>query len=78
MIHKQQRAHQSYHWTGRNSPVISNWFALWQCCQSLCYPGEYLGLGTLNSYEEYAQVPEAGDSFKLVSIYFDLCVVVWS
>ena len=25
---------------------------------------------------EYAQVPEARDSFKLLSIYFDLCVVV--
>ena len=38
-----------------------------------CYPGEYLGLGTLISYN-LAQVLEACDSLKLLSIYFGLCV----
>ena len=39
----------------------------------LCYPGEYLGLGTLISYN-CALVLEACDSLKLLSIHFDLCV----
>ena len=38
----------------------------------MCYPGEYLGLGTLINYNS-AQVLEASDSLKLLSIYFDLC-----
>ena len=61
--------------TERNIPVIPNWFQPRQCCCCLCYPGEYLGLGTLISYN-LAQVLEACDSLKLLSIYFDICVDV--
>ena len=39
----------------------------------LCYPGEYLRLGTLIRYN-WAHVLKTCDSLKLLSIYFDLCV----
>ena len=39
----------------------------------VCYPGEYLRLRTLISYNG-AQVLEACDCLKLLSIYFDRCV----
>ena len=48
-------------------------FSLCQCCCCLCYPGEYLGLGTLIRYN-WAQVLEACENLKLLSIYFDFCV----
>ena len=41
----------------------------------MLYPGEYLRLGTLISYNR-AKVLEACDSLKLLSIYNDLCVDV--
>ena len=66
-------AHQSYLGTERNTPVIPNWFQPCQCCCCLCYPGEYLRLGTLISYN-WAQVFEACDCLMLLSIYFDLYV----
>ena len=66
-------AHRSYLGTERNTPVIPNWFQPCQCFCCLCYPGEYLRLGTLSSYN-WAMVLEACDSLKLMSIYFDLCV----
>ena len=50
-----------------------NSFQPCQCCCCLCYPGEYLRLGTLVSYN-LAQVLEACDCLKLLSIRFDLCV----
>ena len=56
-----------------NTSVIPDWFQSHQCCCHLCYPGEYLRLGTLISYN-LAQVLEACDSLKLLSIHFDLCV----
>ena len=65
--------HQPYLGTVRKTPVNPNWFQLCQCCCCLCYSGEYLRLGTLISYN-WAQVLEACDSLKLLSIYFDLCV----
>ena len=49
-------AHQLY-------PVNPNWFPPCQCCCYLCYPGEYIGLGTLISYN-WAQVLEACDCLK--------------
>ena len=52
--------------------IIPNWFQHCQCCCCLCYPGEYLRLGTLSSYN-LAQLLEACNSLKLLSIYFDLC-----
>ena len=39
----------------------------------LCYPEEYLGLGSLIIYDR-AEVLEACDSLKPLSIYFDLSV----
>ena len=66
-------AQQLHLGTERNTPVIPNWFQPCQCCCCLYYPGEYLGLGTLISYN-WAQVLEACDCLKLLSIYFDLCV----
>ena len=39
----------------------------------MCYPGEYLRLGTLISYNS-TQVLEDCDCVKLLSIYFDLFV----
>ena len=65
--------HQLYLGTERNTAVILNWFQSCQCCCCLCYPGEYLGLGALINYN-CAQVLEACDSLKLLSIHFDLCV----
>ena len=59
--------------TERYTPVIPNWFQPCQCCSSPCYPGEYLRLGTFISYNR-AQVLEACDRLKLLSIYFHLCV----
>ena len=53
--------------------VNPNWFQPCQCCCCLCYPGEYLRLETLISYN-LAQVFEARDCHKLLSIHFDLCV----
>ena len=41
--------HQSYLGAERNTPVIPDWFQPCQCCCCLCYPGEYLRLGTLIS-----------------------------
>ena len=49
-------AHQTYLRTERNTPVIPNWFQLCQCCCCLCYPGEYLKLGTLISYNLTAEL----------------------
>ena len=66
-------AHQSYLGTERNTLVISNWVQPCQCCCCLCYPGEYLRLGTHIRYN-WAQVLEACDSLKLLSIYLNLCV----
>ena len=57
----------------RNTPVVPDCFQPCQCCCCLCYPGEYLGLGTLVRYN-CAQVLEACDSLKLLSIYLNLCV----
>ena len=39
--------YQSYLGTERDAPVVPNWFQPCQCCFRLCYPGEYLRLGTL-------------------------------
>ena len=52
--------------------MLPNWFQPCKCCCCLCCPGEYLGLGTLISYN-LAKVLEACDCLKLLSIYFDLC-----
>ena len=68
-----ERSALSYLGAERNTPVIPNWFQLCQCCCCLCYPEEYLRLGILISYN-WAQVLEACDSLKLLSIFFDLCV----
>ena len=78
MIHNQtgrcinKRAHLSYLGAERNT-VIPNWFQPCQCCCCLSYPGEYLRLGTLVRYNS-AQVLEACNYLKLLSIYFDLFV----
>ena len=40
-------AHQSYLGTERGAPLVPNWFQACQCCCHLCYPGEYLRLGTI-------------------------------
>ena len=66
-------AHQSYLGTEKNTPATANWFQPCQCCCCLCYPGEYLRLATLVSYNS-AQVLEACDCLKHLSIHFDLCV----
>ena len=55
-----QEIHQSYLGAERNTLVNPNWFQPCQCCCCLCYPGEYLKLGTLISYN-WAQVLEACD-----------------
>ena len=47
-----------------NSKLVSSC----QCCCHLCYPGEYLRLGTFNKHNW------ACDCFKLLPIYFDLLV----
>ena len=70
-----KEAHQLYLGTERNTPVIPNWFQPCQSCCCLCYPGEYLWLGTL-IHDSWAQVLEACDCLKLLSIHFDLCVDV--
>ena len=57
----------------RNTPVIPNWFQPCQCCCCLCYPGNMSGTGTLTSYN-WAQILEACNCFKLLSVYFDLLV----
>ena len=59
--------------TERNTPIIPNWFQPCQCCCCLCNPGGYLRQWILISYD-WAQVLEACDCLKLLSIYFDLCV----
>ena len=66
-------AHQSCLGAEKNAPVISNWFQPCQCCCCLCYPGEYLRLGTLISYNS-AQVFEACDCLKFLSIHFNFFV----
>ena len=48
-------------------------YLLYKCCCCLCYLGERLRLGILISYK-WAQVLEAGDCLKLLSVYFDLSV----
>ena len=66
-------------WHGSASVVSWSWEKY--SCQSklvsalsmLLLPGEDLRLGTLISYK-WAQVFEACDCLKLLSIYFDLCV----
>ena len=55
------------------APVVPNWFQPCQCCCRLCYPGEYLRLGRLVGYNS-AQVLEACNCFKFLSVYFDLLV----
>ena len=68
-----KEVHQSYLESERNTLVNPNWFQPCQSCCCLCYPGEYLRLGTLIGYNR-AQVFEALDCLKLLSIHFDLCV----
>ena len=65
-------------WQGSASIVSRNrekclWFQPCQYCCCLCYPGEYLRLGTLISYNS-PRVLEVCDNLKLLSIYLDLCV----
>ena len=60
-------------WNWGKYLIIPNWFEPCQCCCCLCYPGEYPRLGTLISYN-WAQVLEACDCLKILSIYFHLCV----
>ena len=55
----------------RISPVIRNWFQHCQYCCRLCYPGEYLRLGTIVRYN-WTGVLEACDHLKLLSVHFDL------
>ena len=43
-------SHQPCLGTERNIPVIPNWFQPCQCRCYLCYPGEYLWLGSLIGY----------------------------
>ena len=66
-------ARKAYLETERNVPVVPNWFQPCQCWCHLCDPGVYLRLGTLVSYP-WAQVLEACDCLKLLSIYFELCL----
>ena len=68
-------AHQAYLGAERNTLVNQNSFQPCQCCCCLCYPGEYLRLGTLISFNS-ARVLEACDCLKLLSIYFNLCADV--
>ena len=67
-------AHRSYLGT-EDKMLLSfqNWFQPCQCCCLLCSPGEYLRLGTLVSYK-WAQVLEACDCLKLLSINLNPCV----
>ena len=71
-----KEAHRSYLGTEVNTPVIPNWFQPGQCCWWVCYPGAYLRLATLISYN-LAQLLEACDCLKLLSIYSDLCWCHW-
>ena len=57
----------------RNSAAIPNWSQPCQCCCDLCYPGEYLRLGTHIRYNG-VEVLEACNCLKLLSVYFDLLV----
>ena len=52
---------------------VQTGFSLVNAAVCLCYPGEYLKLGTLISYN-WTQVFEACDCLKLLSVHFDLCV----
>ena len=61
-------------WSWEKYSCHSKLFQPCQCCCCMCYPREYLRLGTLISYS-WAQVLEACDCLKLLSIYFDLCVM---
>ena len=65
-----KRVHQSYLGAEKNTFVNQNWFQPCQCCCCLCYPGEYLRLGTLISYN-WAQGFEACDCLKLLFFHFD-------
>ena len=62
-----KRVHQLCLGTERNTPVIPNWFQPSQCCCCLCYPGDYLRLGTLVSYN-WVQVLEVCNCLKLVTV----------
>ena len=66
-------AHQSYHGAERNTLVTPDWFQPCQCCCCLCYPGKYLRLGTLNSYN-WVQVLEACDS--VVKTWFSMWLLI--
>ena len=68
-----KEAHQSYFGTQKNAPVVSDWYQTRQCCGRLCYAGGYLRLGTPVSYK-WAQMLDACDCLKHMSIYCDLCV----
>ena len=65
--------HQSYFGTERNGSAVPNWFQPCKYCCRLCYPGEYLRLGTLVRYNG-AKVLEARDCLKLLSVEFHLLV----
>ena len=56
--------------------LMQNWFQPCQCCCCLCYPREYLRLGTLISYN-CAQVFEACDCLKLLSIHVLMLLVLF-
>ena len=56
-------------WSWEKYSVNPNWFRPCQCCCCLCYPGEYLRLGTLISYN-WAQVFEACDYLKLFLLLY--------
>ena len=66
-------AHHSYLRAERNALVNPNWFQPCQCCCCLCYPEEYLRLGTVISYN-WAKVFEACNCLTLLFISFNLCV----
>ena len=72
-VTKSRQGSASYLGAEKNTLVNPNWFQPFQCCCCLCYPGEYLRLATLVSYNS-AQVLEACDCLKHLSIHFDLCV----
>ena len=68
-------AHQSYLYLGtdRKGLVVPYLFKICKCYCRLCYPEEYLRLGTLVGYN-WAQVLEACDCLKHLPVYFDLLV----
>ena len=78
MIHKHTEdgcdkgAHQSYLGAERNILINPNWFQPCQCCCCLCYPGDISRLDPSSVIT--AQVFEACDCLKLLSVHFDLCV----